>query len=96
MAVLPFKDDEDFSKHNEVAFAESAEDVKDFVRRYEALEFEKKDLSGDQKDLITVMKSKGYNVKALKRVLNERRRDAGDLQEEKEVAQLYMDLLRQG
>lgn len=94
MSVLPFKDDADFAGHNEQAFAESAEDLKNFFVRYESLDQEKRDIADDQKDLVTVMKAKGYNVKALKRALSERKRDAGELTEEKEVAQMYMDLLR--
>lgn len=94
MSVLPFKDDPDFAGHNEQAFADSADELKNFFVRYEALDQEKRDIADDQKDLVTVMKSKGFNVKALKRVLSERKRDSGELSEEKEVAQLYMDLLR--
>lgn len=89
-----FKDDEAFAGHNEKAFEQSAQELKDFVSRFEALEQEKRDIAGDQKDLITVMKARGFNVKALRRVLSERKRDQGDLLEEKEVAQLYLDLLK--
>jgi len=45
-------------------------------------------------DLLTVMKSKGYDVKALRRALKERKRDAAELEAEKAAAQMYMDLLR--
>ena len=42
---------------------------------------------------MTVLKSKGFNMKALRRLLAERKRDAADLQEEKEVAEMYRNLL---
>jgi uncharacterized protein (UPF0335 family) len=47
----------------------------------------------DQKDLLTVAKSKGWNTKALRRLLAERKRDAGELQEEQEAVQMYRKLL---
>ena len=94
MSALPFKEDADFAGHNAQAFAESAEELKNFFVRYEALEQEKRDIASDQKDLVTVMKSKGFNVKALKRALSERKRDSGELTEEKETTQMYMDMLR--
>jgi hypothetical protein len=38
----------------------------------------------DQKDLLTVAKSKGWDTKALRRLLAERKRDAADLEEERQ------------
>ena len=47
----------------------------------------------DQKDLLTVAKSKGWNTKALRRLLAERKRDAADLAEEQETVEAYRNLL---
>ena len=88
-----FKEDEDFKKHNQQAEASAAKELKDFVSEFESLDAQVADLRRDQKDLMTVMKSKGFNMKALRRLLSERKRDAADLQEEKEFAEMYRDLL---
>jgi len=93
MSVLPFKEDEDFRKHNQKAEDSAAGELQDFVTEFESLDAQVADLRRDQKDLMTVMKSKGYNMKALRRLLAERKRDAADLQEEKEVAEMYRNLL---
>lgn len=94
MTTLPFKQDDDFLEHNSKAFATSAKDVQDFVRDYQSLQDAVDDAKHDQKDLFTVMKSKGYNTKALREVLKRLKQDAGARAEEEEAVQLYMDLLR--
>lgn len=88
-----FKEDEDFKKHNQKAGESIEEQLRDFVSEFEALDAQVADLRRDQKDMMTVMKSKGFNMKAVRRLLAERKRDAADLQEEKEVAEIYRNLL---
>jgi uncharacterized protein (UPF0335 family) len=93
MSALPFKEDDDFRKHNQKAEESSAEELRNFVRDTESAQDQIEDLRRDQKDLMTVMKSKGWNTKGLRRLLAERKRDADDLQEEREVVELYRNLL---
>jgi uncharacterized protein (UPF0335 family) len=93
MSVLPFKEDEDFRKHNQKAEDSAAGELQDFVTEYESLDAQVSDLRRDQKDLMTVAKSKGFNTKALRRLLAERKRDAGELQEEQEIVAMYRKLL---
>jgi uncharacterized protein (UPF0335 family) len=93
MSGLPFKEDEDFRKHNQKAEDSAAGDLQDFVTEYESLDAQVSDMRRDQKDLITVAKSKGFNTKALRRLLAERKRDAGELQEEQEIVAMYRKLL---
>ena len=94
MAVLPFKEDADFAQHNSKAVAASSEEVKQFVDGYRALSVELEDVKREQKDMMTIMKSKGYNVKVLRQLLARMKRDADELAEEEATLQLYMDLLR--
>lgn len=94
MSVLPFKEDPDFETHNSKAVVNAEADIRQFVSDHEALQREIDDSRVDQKDLVTVMKSKGYNVKALREILKRRKQDAGERQELEETVQLYMDLLR--
>jgi uncharacterized protein (UPF0335 family) len=91
---LPFKEDEDFSQHNSAALATSAEEVRQFVQRMQALGAEIEDIRREQKDEMTLMKSRGYNTKVLRQLLARLKRDAGEVAEEQETLQLYMDLLR--
>jgi len=93
MSVIPFKDDEDFKKHNQKVTEEAAKELQEFVQELESLDAQMADLQRDRQDILTVVKSKGYNVKALRRLLAERKRDAGELAEEKEMIELYRNLL---
>jgi uncharacterized protein (UPF0335 family) len=93
MSALPFKEDPDFRKHNQHAEATAAGELKDFLGDFESLDLQVSDLRRDQKDLMTVMKAKGWNVKALRRLLAERKRDAEELREEREIVEMYRNLL---
>ena len=93
MSVLPFKEDEDFRKHNQHAEEHAADELQDFITEYESLDAQVADFRRDQKDLLTVAKSKGWNTKALRRLLAERKRDAADLEEERQLVEQYRNLL---
>ena len=93
MSVLPFKEDEDFRKHNQKAEESGAKELRQMVEEYESLDAQVADLRRYQKDIMTVAKSKGWDTKALRRLLAERKRDAGELQEEQETVQMYRKLL---
>ena len=93
MSVLPFKEDDDFRKHNQQAEAGAAEELRKMVEEYESLDAQVADMRRDQKDLMTVAKSKGWDTKALRRLLAERKRDAAELQEEQELVAMYRNLL---
>jgi uncharacterized protein (UPF0335 family) len=94
MSVLPFKEDADFEGHNSAAMKTTKGDLRDFVADYESHQSVIDDARMDQKDLITVMKAKGYDVKALRELLKRRKQDAGAREELESTVQLYMDLLR--
>ena len=93
MGVIPMKDDEDFRKHNQQATSAAAEELRNFVADIEAVDAQLADLQRERKDVFTVVKSKGYDVKALRKVLAERKRDAAELAEEREIIALYQELL---
>ena len=93
MSVLPFKEDEDFRKHNQKAEDSGAKELRQMVEEYESLDAQVADLRRDQKDLMTVAKSKGWDTKALRRLMAERKRDAAELQEEQEIVAKYRNLL---
>lgn len=87
------KEDPDFKKHNQDATRAAAEELQRAVSEYERLEVEKQDVSRDQRDIFTVLKTKGYNVKAVRQLIKERKRDKGELAEEQAVIEQYRMLL---
>ena len=68
--------------------------IKTFVSRIEVLEAEKRDLAADIKDIYAEAKSAGYNTKALRKVIAERRIDAAKRQELEETMDQYRHALR--
>ena len=91
--ALPFKEDEDFRKHNLHVEENASRELRQMVAEYEALDGQVADLRRDQKDLMTVAKSKGWDTKALRRLIAERKRDAAELEEERELVERYRNLL---
>ena len=93
MGVIPMKDDADFRKHNQKATEAAGEELRQFVADIESVDAQMLDLQRERRDVFTVVKSKGYDVKALRKVIAERKRDAAELSEEREIMALYQQLL---
>lgn len=71
----------------------TADEIRQFVERYERLEAEKKGIADQQKDVMSEAKSRGYDVKALKSIIALRKRDANDIAEEEAVLDMYKQAL---
>jgi uncharacterized protein (UPF0335 family) len=67
----------------------AAEELRSFVERYERLESEKKDIADSQKDLLSEIKSRGYDTKILRKIIALRKRDSDDIAEETAVLEMY-------
>lgn len=93
MSGKVYKMDVDFSRHNEAAFDLTAEDLRRFIAEVESDDAQVADIRRDRADRFTVMKSKGYNVKALRRILADRKKDAAQERELQEVVELYRSIL---
>jgi uncharacterized protein (UPF0335 family) len=71
------------------AYAVSAEELRQFIERYEHLEAEKKDIADQMKEVMAEAKGRGYDTKAMRRVIALRKRDKDDLAEEEAVIEVY-------
>lgn len=67
----------------------TADELRQFVERYEQLEAEKKDITENQKELMAEAKGRGYDTKVLKKVIALRKRSADDIAEEEAVLEMY-------
>ena len=67
--------------------------LKAFVERIERLEEEKAGLAADIRDVYAEAKGNGFDVKALRRVVRERRLDRAELQEQEAIIDLYRSAL---
>jgi uncharacterized protein (UPF0335 family) len=71
----------------------TAEELRAFVERYERLEAEKADIAEAQKDVLAEAKGRGYDPKALRKIISLRKRDPNDISEEEAVLDLYKEAL---
>jgi uncharacterized protein (UPF0335 family) len=71
----------------------TAEELRQFIERFEQLDSEKKDLAEQQKELMAEAKGRGYDTKILRKVIALRKRSADDIAEEEAVLELYKTAL---
>ncbi|MDZ4096634.1 MAG: DUF2312 domain-containing protein [Paracoccaceae bacterium] len=71
----------------------TADELRQFIERYEQLESEKKDVAEQQKELMAEAKGRGYDTKVLRKVVALRKRKPDDIAEEEAVLELYKTAL---
>lgn len=71
------------------AYNVTADELRQFIERYEQLEAEKKDVTANQKELMQEAKGRGYDTKVMKKLIALRKRDADSIAEEEAVLEMY-------
>lgn len=74
----------------------AAEELRQFIERYERLEEDKKAIATDQKELMAEAKGRGYCVKSMRKIIAERKRNPDDLAEEEAILEIYRHALGMG
>ena len=67
----------------------TADELRQLIERYEHLEAEKKDIADQQKEVMAEAKGRGYDTKAIRKLVAMRKRDKDDLAEEEAVLEMY-------
>jgi uncharacterized protein (UPF0335 family) len=70
-------------------YAVTADELRQFIERYEQLEAERKDTAEQQKELMAEAKGRGYDTKVLRKVIALRKRKPDDIAEEEAVLEMY-------
>jgi uncharacterized protein (UPF0335 family) len=73
----------------DATYSVTAEELRQFIERYEHLEAEKRDIADQQKEVMAEAKGRGYDTKVLRKVIALRRRDKDDIAEEEAVLEMY-------
>ncbi len=71
----------------------AAEELRLLIERAERLEEEKKGISDDIKDVMAEAKSRGYDPKAIRKILAIRKKKKDEYQEEEAILTTYMEAL---
>ena len=78
---------------SDTAYAVTADELRQFVERYEQLEAEKKDIADQQKEVMAEAKGRGYDTRALRKIVALRKRKPDDIAEEEAVLEVYKTAL---
>lgn len=79
----------DVTSSTEGAYGVAAEELRQFIERYEQLEIEKQAIAEQQKELMAEAKARGYDTTAMRKVIALRKRDKDDIAEEEAVVEMY-------
>ena len=71
----------------------AADELRLLIERAERLEEEKKGITDDIKDVFSEAKSRGYDGKAMKKIMAIRKKKREEYQEEEAILEVYMQAL---
>ncbi|KQT32346.1 hypothetical protein ASG29_11120 [Sphingomonas sp. Leaf412] len=71
----------------------AADELRLLIERAERLEEEKKGIADDIKDVMGEAKSRGYDPKAIRKILSIRKKKKEEYQEEEAILETYMQAL---
>nr|WP_258046550.1 DUF2312 domain-containing protein [Sphingomonas folli] len=73
--------------------AVAADELRLLIERAERLEEEKKGIADDIKDVFAEAKSRGYDAKAMRKIMQIRKKKREEYQEEQSILEVYMQAL---
>lgn len=71
----------------------AAEELRLLIERAERLEEEKRGIADDIKDVMAEAKGRGYDPKAIRKILSIRKKKKEEYQEEEAILEVYMQAL---
>jgi uncharacterized protein (UPF0335 family) len=74
---------------SDATYTIAADELRQFIERYEHLEAEKADIADQQKEVMAEAKGRGYDTRVMRKVIAMRKRDKDDLAEEEAVLEMY-------
>lgn len=66
-----------------------SQELRQFIEQFEQLDAEKADIAEQQKELMAEARARGYETKAMRKLIAERKRDKDDLAEENAILDMY-------
>lgn len=80
-------------KVKEDAYRVTADELRQFIERAEELAAEKRDVAEQEKEVFSEAKGRGYDTKAIRKIIALRRRKPDDIAEEQAVLDMYLAAL---
>ena len=92
----PMRETEADREVRDRAYAVTADELRQFIERYEALEDEKRDIAGQMKEVMTEAKGRGYDTRVMRKVIALRKRKPDEVAEEEAILEMYKAALGMG
>jgi uncharacterized protein (UPF0335 family) len=83
----------DAAAASDAAYNVTADELRQFIERYEHLEAEKRDITDQQKEVMAEAKGRGYDTKVIRKVIALRKKDKDERAEEEAVLEMYLAAL---
>jgi uncharacterized protein (UPF0335 family) len=77
-------------------YAVTADELRQFIERYEQLESEKKAIADQLKEVMAEAKGRGYDTRVMRKVIALRKRKPDEIAEEEAVLDMYKAALGMG
>ena len=71
----------------------AADELRQFIERWEKLDAEKRDIADQQKEVMTEAKGAGYDTKVIRKVIALRKRKPDEIAEEEAIIDMYRSAL---
>ena len=78
---------------NDANYRVTANELRQFIERFERLETEKKDISDQQKEVMAEAKGRGYDTRVMRKLIVLRKRDQNEIAEEEAILDMYKEVL---
>ena len=75
------------------AYSVTADELRQFIERYEHLEAEKQDIADQQKEVMAECKGRGYCTKTVRKIVALRKKKPDQIAEEEAIEELYRSAL---
>lgn len=85
--------DEEHNSGPADSYRVTADELRQFVERFERLELEKKDIADQQKEVMAEAKGRGYDTKAMRKLIALRKKSADEIAEEEAILDMYKEAL---
>ena len=70
-------------------YSVTADELRQFIERFEQLEAEKSDVAEQQKELMAEAKGRGYDTRVMRKVIALRKRKPDEIAEEEAIMEMY-------
>jgi len=79
----------DMQGHNSVVGGIAVEKLRSYIERWERLDEEKRAIGGDQKDLMSMAKADGFDVRTIKHIIALRKKEPSEIEEQETLLDIY-------